>query len=437
MHSELDMRFVTLIIVVAFGSPVRGDDWPQWRGPNGDSVCKETGVPLKWNIQDITWKCAIPGEGASTPAIWGTAVFITAQDGEKLLLCKINKADGKVAWTREVGQAPTPRAPLRGKKGDERRRQKFHELHNLASPSPVTDGERVIVHFGNGDLAAYTFDGELLWKRNLQDDHGTYTIWWGHANSPVIHEDLVVSVCMQDSISDLDGKPSESYVIAHDKRTGNQVWKTLRMTPATAEECDSYITPVFVKNAGRVEMIVVGGDTIDAYDPATGKQVWQLNGLSKSRIITGPTVHNGMVYATRGMRGDLYAVRAGGSGTLPSTAIVWKTGKGTPDTCCPVIRNGLIFFVSDDGIARCLDAATGEEKWAERLHGDHKASPITAENRVYFLDRKGKCTVVAATGQFHKLAENVIDDEMLASPAVSDGRLFLRGKKTLYCISSK
>ncbi len=425
------MRSASIVIFLCVGMTSSADNWPQWRGPTGDSTCAETKLPLKWSAQDnLLWKTTIPGEGASTPAVWGDAIFVSSQDDDKLLLLRLNKLTGAIEWSRQVGQAKTPRGGASGKDGG-RRRQKFHELHNLASPSPVTDGERVVVHFGTGDLAAYDFSGRQLWNRNLQNDHGRYTIWWGHANSPVMHGNLVISVCMQDSLSDLGAKPSESYVVAHDKQTGKEVWKTLRMTNATAEECDSYITPVFHRNAEGVEMIVVGGDTMDAYDPLNGKRLWQVPGLAKSRIITGPTVANGTVYATRGMRGDLYAVRTG------SDQFTWKFGKGTPDSCCPVVWKDLVFWVSDDGIARCHNAITGEEKWVERLGTDFKASPVAAAGRIYFLDRGGKCTIVEATDKFKKLAENLIDDEMKASPAMADGRIYLRGKNAVYCIGNE
>ena len=419
-----------LILVALSAAPARAGNWPQWRGPAGDSVSTEAGLPLEWSEgKGAVWKCPLPGEGDSTPAVWGDAVFVTCQKGDDLLLVRINRADGKVVWERTAGTGKVVR-----KTAKPRGEQKFHELQNLASPSPVTDGRLVFAHFGNGDLAAYDFDGKQLWHRNLQEDHGKYTIWWGHANSPVLYKDLVITVCMQDSLGDLQEKAVDSYLVAHDQKTGEPRWKTLRNTKATAEECDAYTTPIFREADGKVEMIVMGGRQLDAYDPATGKQLWYLPIPIGNRTITGPTLADGMVFATCGMRKDLVAVRPGGSGRLPESAIAWRTTDNTPDSPCPVAWKGLLFIVSDGGWAQCFDARTGQVRWKERLPGDYKASPLAADGRIYFMNRAGRCIVVAASGKFEKLADNRLDDDILASPAVADGRLYLRGKKALYCI---
>lgn len=407
------------------------DHWPQWRGPDGNSVSTAKGLPLTWSeTTNVLWKAPLP-DGASTPAIWGDAVFVTCQDGTELQVRRLRRDNGEEVWRRTVGTGEARR------KAPPRREQKFHQLHNLASPSPVVDSQRVYVHFGTGDLAAYDYDGKPLWHRNLQKDHGPYTIWWGHANSPVIYKDLLISVCMQDSNADLGQKPVESYVIAHDRATGEPRWRTVRMTNATAEECDSYITPVFVEVDGQTQMIVLGGRQLDAYDPATGKQLWYLPGLDSNRTITGPTVADGMIYAVCGMRRDLFAIKAGGSGERSLGEIVWKTRDNTPDSPTPVAYRGLLFVVSNNGVAQCFDAKTGAVKWKERLPGDHSASPLAAEGRVYFVNQKGRCTVVAAEPTFRRLADNAVDDEVVASPAAVDGKLFLRGRKALYCLGAK
>lgn len=424
------LRLSTLACCALLASNAVAADWPQWRGPEGTGVSQEKDLPIIWHeSRSIVWKCPLPEWGDSTPALWGNAIFVTSHtDEDQLVLLRIDKKTGKVVWTQEVGSGQAVReAPKRST-------QKFHQLHNLASPSPTTDGKTVVVHFGNGELAAYDFDGKQLWRHNLQEEYGAYTIWWGHANSPVIAGDLVISVSMQDSLADQQSKPVESYMVAHDLTTGEVRWKLSRMTKAKAEECDAYTTPLLLTLNDAPHLVVMGGNQLDAYDPATGKQLWFLPGLVGGRTVTGPTAANGMIYATRGMRGDLIAVRPKGEGELTHRDIAWKYGEGTPDTCCPVVWNDLLFTVTDDGIARCLDANSGNLQWKQRLQGKYKASPIAAEGRVFFLNTEGLATVISASTRFDKLVENQLDDETIASPAVSDGKIFIRGRKSLYCI---
>jgi outer membrane protein assembly factor BamB len=407
----------------------RAENWPQWRGPRGDSTSQEENVPLSWSEnQGIAWRVDLPGWGASTPAAWNDDLFITTQDGEKLLVLKLNRKDGQTIWQREVGHAETPRT------SPARITQKFHELHNNASPSPITDGEVVIVHFGNGELAAYDFEGEQLWRHNLQEEYGPYSIWWGHANSPVLFGDLVISVCMQDSLAGTPSSEADSYLVAHDRMTGELKWKSSRMTGAEAEQGDAYTTPVLYKSTQGWQLIVMGGNQVDGYDPLSGKQIWYLPGIIGGRTITGPTVGDDKVFVTQGMRKDLLAVKLGGQGKLTRRDVVWKEPEATPDSCCPVLWRDLLFTVNDDGIAKCYDAVTGHQKWKKRLPGSYKASPLAAEGRIYFLNMHGVMTVLSAGDRFEKLAENTLDDDTTASPAISGGLIYVRGKKHLYAI---
>ncbi|MEX2186332.1 MAG: PQQ-binding-like beta-propeller repeat protein [Pirellulales bacterium] len=424
--------FAISALVTSSHLPLAVADWPQWRGPSGNSVSDEMRLPLAWSDRaGIAWKVELPGWGASTPAISHGAMFVTSQDGDKLLLLRVDSKTGGVVWKQEVGTGTTPRN-VKGR-GD----QKFHDLHNLATPSPVADGKTVVCHFGNGLLAAYDFDGQQLWSRNLAEDYGKYTIWWGHANSPVLYKNLVISVCMQDSLADLaehSGKPAASYIVAHDLATGRVRWHIDRNTGANAEQCDAYTTPVLYETEDGTRMIVMGGNELTAYNPANGKEVWRLPKLVGGRTVTGPTVGDGKVYATIGMRGAMLAVPLGGKGELARSTAAWEHRAGTSDSCCPVPWDGLLFSVTDDGIARCFDGNVGAIKWQKRLDGSYKASPVAADGRVYFLNTAGHCTVVPGTVRFEKLAENQIDDETVASPAISDGRIYIRGKKRLYAI---
>jgi outer membrane protein assembly factor BamB len=207
-----------------------------------------------------------------------------------------------------------------------------------------------------------------------------------------------------------------------------------RKTKADAEQCDAYTTPLLCKQLGTTQLVVMGGNQLDSYDPASGRQLWVLPGLVGGRTVTSPTIANELIYATRGLRGPLIAVRPKAIGEMSFRDIAWNYTGGSPDSCSPVVWNELLFTVTDDGIARCFDAPSGNLKWKERLKGQYKASPVAADGRVFFLNIDGLCTVVSASPRFDKLVENQLDDQTIASLAISDGKIFIRGKKALYCI---
>jgi len=426
----------SLLILLCLATAPRAENWPQWRGPRGTGVSRESSVPVFWSEdREIAWKCPLPEWGNSTPAIWNDSVFVTSHTNDgRLLLLHIGARTGRLLWTQQVGSATAPRGAV--KRGE----QRFHALHNLASPSPVTNGQVVVVHFGNGDLAAYDFNGGQLWKRNLQNDYGPYKVWYGHANSPVLVGDVVISVCMQDALADLQDEPAQSYLVAHDLATGRQRWKTLRMTDAPGEEADAYTTPLLITAGASQQVVVMGANQLDAYEPRTGKQIWFLPGLTGGRTVASPTILDETILAARGKGGPLLAIPP--ITPLPSAEaversrreILWTIGQGTADSASPVAHALLLFTITDDGIVRCYDTLTGEQKWRKRLTGDYKASPVIVEGRVLFLNTSGTCTVVSASSRFDKLVENQLNDTMLASPAIAHQHIYLRGRKTLYCI---
>lgn len=424
--------FVSISCTVSFSSAE--ENWTSWRGRDGNGVSQETNLPLTWSEDEgIVWRCELPEWGNGTPVILDGMIYLTSHDDENnFLVLKIDKQSGKIVWTRKVGAAETPR-----KSETKRLDTKFHNLHNMASPSVAVDRSVVIAHFGDGETVALSHDGEVLWHRNLQKDYGPFTIWWGHANSPVIYEDLVILVSMQDPCVGLMDKINDSYVVAYDKMTGEERWRTIRNTGSDGEYGDSYVTPIFRESNGRTELIIWGAETIDAYNPATGERLWWLGGLTGNRIITGILAVDDMLYATRGMRKELFGVRTGGEGEQSLDDIVWEYGRDTCDASTPVVYQGLLFMVTDRGIAKCIDAATGEEYWQKRFKGNHYASPLAADGRIYFQGQNGQVTVVRADKEGEVLAENILDDTFMASPIVSEGRIYLRGRKCLYAIGTK
>ncbi|MFZ5833675.1 MAG: PQQ-binding-like beta-propeller repeat protein, partial [Planctomycetota bacterium] len=339
-----------LIAAVSLGaliSTARAENWPQWRGPQHDGASRETGLPIAWDeTSAIAWKCELPEWGQSTPVIWDGAIFVTTQvDDRKLLLLKLDKQSGRIEWTREVADAETPRMAKGEKPTGKRGWQKFHVTHNLATPSPVTNGEVVVAHFGSGDLAAYDFSGNQLWHRNLQEEYGSYSIWWGHANSPVIAGDLVVSVCMQDTCADLGEKTFESYLVAHDLKTGAVRWKVARPTQAPAEEGDAYTTPLLWDRGPRKELVIWGAQILDAYDPPTGRKLWQMGGFFGNRVVPSPLAKGNILYIIQGKKDPLVAVEvppaaADGESSaavaeLSREAVAWEFDQGTSDSPTP------------------------------------------------------------------------------------------------------
>jgi outer membrane protein assembly factor BamB len=365
----------------------------------------------------------LPGWGTSTPAIWQEAAFVTTQieDRQLLLLC-LDARTGKIRWQREVGQGEPRR---KGPVGVGR----FHDEHNMASPSPVTDGKHVWAHFGNGDLACYDFAGEKIWSTNLAKHYGVYSIWWGHANSPILVGDLLISVCMQDPKG--GGK---NYIVAHDKHTGKEKWFTSRDYNAKEEPADAYTTPLLFNNKGQTELILFGANVVDGYDPATGKRLWLSKPFTGNRAISGPTLIGDTVYAVQGMRGPLFAIKAGGTEDITTSSVKWKFTGATPDAASPVYAKGLVFLANNEGMATCIDANSGKEVWKERLGVAFRATPLVADGKIYFFSKDGKAIIVEAAREFNVIARADLGEDLMASPAAAHGSLFIRTKGHLYRI---
>ncbi len=437
-----------VVLLLSLSSFVSAGDWTSWRGNTYDGRTQEQNLPVEWKAtgeetKNIVWKTDLPPWGRSTPIILGDSVFLTSHDEANgdLLVLRIEKNTGKIVWTRKAGNAKTPRQEDR--KGM-REWQKFHAYHNLASPSVCGDGESVTAVFGNGDVVAFDRDGNELWHKNLQEEYGEFLIWWGYANSPFLLDDMVIVAVMHDRLDGIEGREeTKSYLVAFDKKTGREVWKTDRTTEAPNESSDAYTTPVLWNHEGRREMVIFGADTLDAYDPASGKRLWWIgNGLEGGRTVPMPVPNEkaGIVFGVRGKREPLFAAKPRGLGEQPGSAILWDHNKNVPDVSSVVCTESLLFFVDDGGVATCIDAVQGDVKWSRRLvAGTYFPSLLLAEKdgNLYFLNNDGWCTIVKAGETFEKIAENKIDDAFLSSPVVSDGRIFLRGMRTLYCIGTE
>jgi outer membrane protein assembly factor BamB len=412
---------LTVAIALAAGQMLAAENWPQWRGPHGTGVSRETNLPTKWSAtENVAWRVALPGLSGATPIIWGEHLFLNVAEGGELFLWALDRNGGAVRWKR----------PLSG--GDQRMRKQ-----NMSSPSPVTDGQHVWVMTGTGVLKAFSFEGQELWARNIQQEYGAFGLNWGYASSPLLHEGALYVQVLHGMKTD-----DPSYVMRIDAKSGKTAWRTERPTKAIRESPDAYTTPVLLRTGNRTEIVVSGGDIVTAYDPASGKELWRSDGLNPEnhpfhRIVASPVVLENVVYAPSRER-PLLAIRGGGTGDVTTTHRVWEFNSG-PDVPTPATDGTYVYVVNDRGIVFCLDAKTGKTIYGpERITpGTYSASPTVADGKVYVTNEDGVTSVYRAGPKFEVLAENAVNEYVLSTIAVSDGQLFLRTSDHLYAIGQR
>jgi outer membrane protein assembly factor BamB len=396
-----------LVLTVAF-SPGRAEEWPGWRGPGGNGVSAETGLPLRWGPgHNVRWQTRLPGEGASSPAVWGRRVFVTAalDEGGRRVVLALDRDGGKVLWSREVrDDDPEGTSAVTGH----------------AAATPATDGRRVVAAFGNAGVVCYDVDGKRLWRRRL----GTFESELGLASSPVLAGDRVFLVCDHDG----DRFTSfDSFLVALDAATGKDCWRSERRGLGR-----SWSTPVLVQGErGERELIASGQEAVRAYDPQTGRLLWQAPGLT-GWVAPSPVFGRGLVFATSGKNGATLAVRLGG--VKESERLAWRLGAAGPYVCSPVVYGDYLYLPHETGLLSCHEARTGKRCYRERLPGKFTASPVAGDGKVYWTNEDGVTFVIKAGPAFAVLARNRLGEPCLASPAVSGGLLFLRGERHLFCI---
>ena len=418
------MRYASnwLLISCSVAWAASAADWPCWRGPDGLGVSREVRhLPVKWSKDSgVAWKVDVASRGASSPVVVGDRVYVTTQTTDSALhVLAIDRANGELIWDKEIG------------------RGKLHanNLHNMATPTPVSDGERIWALFGTGDLACLDRAGKVVWQRNLANDYGEYKIMHGMGTSPMLLDNKLYIACMHQG---------PSYLLALDAKTGREVWKKERNLPPKDESHDSYSSPIFLRSGDRTQIILEGAEAITGYDAASGDQMWISGGLRVpnpyGRTIAGPTAGEGIVVAVASgfqNQGYLVALKAEGRGEIAPEQRLWTQNKYSPDCPTPVIFDGKLFAIRDDGLASCLDLKTGQPHWQKRLFSSNvKVSPVVGDGKVYFMNNQGSCTVVAASPNFELLATNDLGEETLATPAISDGRLFVRTDEHVYCIAN-
>ena len=421
---------LALLATVAVAS--RGqteEDWPQFRGPRGDGTANTSELPLVWGeTNNLAWKAPLAGMGRSSPVVLGDRIWVTTAVGKDVrrtrigpdemrtaehvtlaVLC-LDRSDGRTLWETdliEVGQ-PGP----------------VHWLNSWATPTPVVEPGHLYCDFGTyGTVGVDSKTGRILWRQRLPVDHQV-----GPGSSPVLWQNLLLLV--------RDGRDAQ-YLAALDKQTGQTVWKTDRppIDTPTTDLRKSFSTPLLVNHDGRTQMIAAGPHWIVSYDPATGRELWRARHGKGFSFGTCPSFGHGLAFfGTGSFKAQLWAIRVDGEGDVSETHVAWKNLRQVPIMSSPVLGGDELYWVSDDGMACCADARTGEMHWQERLGGAHLASPLFAAGRVYFFGQDGKTTVVKAGRRFERLAENFLDGPLVATPALLKGAILLRTDSHLYRI---
>ena len=402
-----------LLVFLLCASGLRAD-WPQFRGPDGQGHSDAEGIPLQWSeTKNITWKTAIPGEGWSSPVIYGNQIWMTSAHAKGLSLHAVcvDRTSGKLL--HDVKVLTTSDAGPR------------HVQNGYASPTPVLDGQHAYVTFGPRGTVCLDTSGKLVWKNTELN----FNVIQGAGSSPILHEDLLILTC--------DGIDVQ-YIAALDKRTGKVRWKQARqhferVTRSIGKM--AYSTPLAQTIDGVPQLVSSGADHVGAYDLRTGKELWWMPYTGFSQV-GRPSYGNGLFYVIGSVSQDNFAIYAlrPGKGKLTDMQVVWKTSSGIGHVPSPLLVGREIYAVDDKGITSCFDAMTGKLHWKERLGGNYRASPIEIRGRIYTCSREGVSHVLAAGKEYKVLATNKLDATLMASPAVAGRALFIRSGTHLYRI---
>ena len=417
------MRILALCSFVSIS--LMAENWPGWRGPRGDGTSLEKGVPVKWSAtENVAWKMKVPGRGHSSPVIWGDRVLLASclpEKEQRILLC-LDRRTGRELWRRVVIKSGL---------------ETLHRLNSRASGTPATDGKLIFATFMKIDgrkvpapnvgaarlitpgtivVAAFDMDGRQKWNVEI----GEFISAHGFNSCPVIYEDLVIIN------GDHDGK---SYMAALDRETGKVRWKVKR-----EHGIRSYGTPIIRKVGGRNQMVLAGSKAVTSYDPDTGRQHWTVDGPTE-QFVASMVFDGSHFFVTGGFpERHILAIRPDGKGNVTETHIAWRARRGASYVPSPIVVGKYFLVVADSGVASCFLAKTGERLWMERLGGGHSASTISAGGLVYFVSDKGVTSVVKPGPKFEVIAKNEIGELVSSSPAISQGQIFIRGEKHLFCV---
>ncbi len=388
------------------------DNWPGFRGPDGTGVVKSGEWPTDWDAaagRGIAYKTPVPAPGNSSPVLWGNRIFLTGATAERQDVMCFERSSGRLLWRTPVA------APRGGVTADDIQVQ---EDTGYAAPTPATDGERVYVTFASSDVAALDFDGRVLWARNLGKPESMY----GRSTSLLVDGGKVF-VQFDRGMEAEDGL---SAMMALDSKTGATVWST----PRPVDAC--WATPILIRAGGRAELVANGAPWIIAYDPESGRELWRCGGM-RFDVACSPTFADGLVYVTN-ENAEVLAIRPDGTGDVTQTNVVWTAEDGMSDAASPVADERYFLQVNSSGRVTCYDAKTGKLLYEDLLPCSLWASPTFAGGRAYLPGDDGKVYILELGDQYKLLATCDLGEPLVATPAFGDGRIYFRGRDSLFCV---
>jgi outer membrane protein assembly factor BamB len=387
--------------------------WTQFRGPGGQGVSAYTNVPTEWDAnsgRNILWKAEVPLGGKGSPVVWGDRVFLTgATRDERQVFCYA-AGTGKLLWTGHVRDVP----------GSPARATEAFEDTGYAASTPVVDDRHVFAIFANGDLACFDFDGKMVWAKGLGNPNNQYS----HGSSLVMYRSILLVLWDQGALEDY-----MSRLLAFDGETGRMRWQVRR--PVSS----SWATPVLVHDGGKDQLITSANPWVLSYDPAGGQEIWRAKCMEGGDVASTPAFAEGVVYAVCAET-RLWAVRADGAGDVTDTPrVLWSADEGLPDLTSPLTNGRIVWLLGTGGTLTCYDAATGKKLYEHDLEMVFNASPSLVGDKLYLFSTKGVASILDAGAEYRLLRTNHLGEAVYASPAFQDGRIYIRGKKHLYCIA--
>ena len=426
------MRLLTTSLLLLAALPAFAENWPMWRGPRLDGTSQDSGFPVKVDANAPAWKVALPGAGHASPIVWNDRVFTVAaiaETEERALIC-LDRKDGHTIWQTAVIKSPL---------------EKKHNLNSHASSTPATDGEKIFTAFldltntkdqapvtsgrandggtatlGEPVVSAHDFSGKLVWQKRV----GKFSSKHGFCSSPILYKDKVIVNC------DHDG---DGYIVALAKTDGHELYRIER-----PNKTRSYCVPLIREVAGKTQMVLSGTICVTSYNPDDGNLIWNMDGPTEqfvASLVYGE--RSGYFFLTGGFpEHHVMAIRPDGTGKIGEEHVPWHTNKGAASVPSPIVDGDWFLIVSDSGVAHCFEAKTGRIAWEERLR-EHHASLVSAQGNVYFLNDPGMLRVIKPGEKYDLVAESEVGEKVFASPAMSEGQIFVRGDKSLFCFGDR